>query len=381
MSFDFPNAPSEGTTFAPTGGPVYVYTGGVWRMQGSGQVVTAEARNRIVNGAMQISQENPKNVGLTVNGSYPADQWQVNFITTGAINFICYDAASGAVSAEDEAVSMIRINAGVADTSLTTSESLRLLTIIEASRIADFKWGSAQAKPAVLRLRARSGIPGTFAINLREFASTCNFIKHCTFTAANVWQTFVVPVPACTIGTWNTGTSGALVLQIWAANGATTYGIDNAWNAGAPLLAGPITNWLSAVGQNFEITNVGLYLDPNATGVPPPWQMPDEAQELAACQRYFCKADIDQTYHGLVASVTQWYEAVRFPVPMRAAPTLSGGTMTGAIYNQAGAVSNAATLSMSAQSVVAGRVNVSFTGTSITGMVPQAQAISATARM
>src|SRR4030095_13982641 len=31
MAFDFPNAPSDGSTFSPAGGPVYTYTGGVWK--------------------------------------------------------------------------------------------------------------------------------------------------------------------------------------------------------------------------------------------------------------------------------------------------------------------------------------------------------------
>ena len=75
MSFDFPNSPTNGQVFAPTGGPVYVYTGGVWKMQGSGQVVTAEARNRIVNPAMQITQEFARGTNLSASGAYLADQW------------------------------------------------------------------------------------------------------------------------------------------------------------------------------------------------------------------------------------------------------------------------------------------------------------------
>ena len=32
MSFNFPNSPSEGQTFTPSGGYQYVYSGGVWRI-------------------------------------------------------------------------------------------------------------------------------------------------------------------------------------------------------------------------------------------------------------------------------------------------------------------------------------------------------------
>ena len=46
---------------------------------------------------------------------------------------------------------------------------------------------------------------------------------------------------------------------------------------------------LRTTGNVFELFDVGLYLDPHNTGIAPPWQMPDEAEELRACQRYYCK--------------------------------------------------------------------------------------------
>ena len=37
--------------------------------------------------------------------------------------------------------------------------------------------------------------------------------------------------------------------------------------------------WRPSVNA-FELFDVGLYLDPEATGVAPKWEMPDEAEEL-----------------------------------------------------------------------------------------------------
>ena len=108
MSFNFPSSPTSGQTYEPVGGPVFVWDGIAWKAQTTGTPVTvyasdnppvnpalsqlwwesdsgnlfiwyadgdsaqwvqvsgmpktepptALARNRIVNGAMQISQEN-----------------------------------------------------------------------------------------------------------------------------------------------------------------------------------------------------------------------------------------------------------------------------------------------------------------------------------
>jgi hypothetical protein len=44
---------------------------------------------------------------------------------------------------------------------------------------------------------------------------------------------------------------------------------------------------MATAGNVFELWDVGFYLDPNNTGLPPPWVTPDYASELAACQRYW----------------------------------------------------------------------------------------------
>jgi hypothetical protein len=87
---------------------------------------------------------------------------------------------------------------------------------------------------------------------------------------------------------------------------------------------------LLTVGNTFELFDVGLYLDPNATGVPPPWQMPDEAEELAACQRYWVSLYV---YVPLPADSY----SVAMPSTMRAVPTVGGG---GAGFNVAVGTAN-----------------------------------------
>ena len=66
MSFNFPSSPTEGATYTGANGAQYVYKSGVWMQVSAAQIkATALPRNRIVNGAMQISQEN----GNTAVGS------------------------------------------------------------------------------------------------------------------------------------------------------------------------------------------------------------------------------------------------------------------------------------------------------------------------
>jgi hypothetical protein len=66
MAFDFPSSPTPGTVFTPAGGPTWQWDGTTWLLVPAAAVptLTAESRNRILNGAMQISQEN----GITAVG-------------------------------------------------------------------------------------------------------------------------------------------------------------------------------------------------------------------------------------------------------------------------------------------------------------------------
>jgi len=48
-----------------------------------------------------------------------------------------------------------------------------------------------------------------------------------------------------------------------------------------------MANGAAVVNSYFGLANVGLYRDPLATGIAPPWVMPDYAEESRACQRYY----------------------------------------------------------------------------------------------
>jgi hypothetical protein len=72
----------------------------------------------------------------------------------------------------------------------------------------------------------------------------------------------------------------------------------------------------------FELFDAGLYLDPLATGVAPPWEMPDYAQELEACKRYWGSYGmVLGGYYGVAAG--PYVSSTPFPVTMRIVPAIS----------------------------------------------------------
>ena len=76
MAFDFPTSPTIGQVSGN-----YAWDGEKW-VAGAAVITAATKKNYIINGAMQISQENGL-TAVTANAAYPVDQWMLGFINGG----------------------------------------------------------------------------------------------------------------------------------------------------------------------------------------------------------------------------------------------------------------------------------------------------------
>ena len=259
MPFDFPSSPTEGQIFNAPSGPSYVFNAPVWKQLVPPQIVaTAEARNRIVNPAMQISQENGDTLSST-NGFFPADQWQFTspIATTGT-------GREAPPNFSPNGGRRITTNIATGKPSLAATDLWYFTQRVEGVRLADFQWGTAAAKPAVLRFWANSTVAGTYSVNIRNSAVDRSFLASFTL-AASTWKEVIIPVPADTTGTWLKDTGVGMHLAIcWAVG--TTYQGAAGWQAGNFLGVTGMTNGAATL-SSFYLADVGLYLDPQNTGV------------------------------------------------------------------------------------------------------------------
>jgi len=283
--------------------------------------VTAQTRNRIVNGAMQHSQENGNTAGTT-QGYLAADQFNMWFTTSGTMTAQRIQSVTSNGSAD-----RLRITVTVADATLTTTDALLIQQPIEGLRIADFRWGTATAKQVVLRFGWKSPA-GTYSIRMGNAADNRNYIANFTISAGqantDTEQTFIVP--GDTTGTWLKDTGIGMNLTWTIASGPSFIGVAG-WNAAGLFATASNTNGMATAGNVFELYDVGLYLDPQNTGVAPRWEMPDYADELLTCMRYW----YIQQYHMRMSFPTAsgfLNDTLYFPVPMRIGPasTIVAGT-------------------------------------------------------
>ena len=296
--------------------------------------VTAQAYNRVVNGAMQHSQENGDATTAAVTNFvyWPADQWTTAWsLSPGTV---VSQRLSGVTPNNSSKVLYLGIS--TAKPSLGASDYFFTEHKLEGARVADFQWGTATARQVVLRFWVWAQVAGTYSIQLQNSAADRSYIAGFTVAAgeASTWKQVVLVIPGDTTGTWLKDNGLGIVLRFVWAQGSTSLGVAG-WQAGNKIGLTGQSNGAATAMTNIQIADVGLYLDPDATGVPPKWVPPDYASELAACRRYWAR---NFSAHGVWSSATTTFRTV-FPLkqPMRVAPTLTVSNAAGAIeeYNVA----------------------------------------------
>jgi hypothetical protein len=282
-------------------------------------IPTAQARNRIVNPAMQISQEHG-GAGGAFAVWYAADQWVGNHSMTGTVTYSRMSATT-----PDGLSYQIRALTGTIDTTIAATEYMGFYQPIEGIRIADFGWGTAQARQVVLRFTATCGVAGTFGGAIRNAAENRSYPFSYTIATGeiNTPVTVTVVIPGETTGSWPVNTDKAMEVCFTFMAGTDFTAAPNIWGSTAAKAPTGITNGMAVTLKPFQIANVGLYLDPNNTGLAPPWQMPDEAQELIACRRYWEEVAI--SWGGMTTNASIYWSGTVRLVPKRdASPPVTG---------------------------------------------------------
>jgi hypothetical protein len=298
-------------TDSPSGAQ-YRYTNGVWMQVSAAQIKLNTARNRIVNGAMMVSQENgdaASAVGST-GAYYPADQWAATWgLGTGT-------ASAARIRPSDTGSDGASITVGTALAAPAAGAYCQIGQKIEGTRVRDFQWGTASPKQAVLRFKAYSNYVGTYSVQIKNSAADRTFLAPFTLPA-NAWTGFTIVVPGDTTGTWLTDTGTGIDVGFGLVAGSTYGGGVAGWQAGNKVQMAGASNLAATAGAVFFLSDVGWYLDAQQTGAAPPWEAPDYASELAACQRYW---ETGQTLvHNTIVATGY------FKVTKRANPAMGGG--------------------------------------------------------
>lgn len=289
-------------------------------------------RNRIINGAMQLSREHDTaNVDVTENEDDTLDNWlavlgtpapggtlrvaQLQLATPGGSNY------------------RMRATAQVADATIAAGNYYTLAQRIEGYEIADAEFGTSAAKQILLRFGCRSSIAGTFGISISNDGLNRSYVTTFSIAAGEVGTDVVrtVTIPGTSGGTW-LKTTGIGFRVRWCLAAGSTFTGSAGWQTGDFYTTSSQTNFMGTGAATFDLFDVGLYVDHPALGVLPTYEIPSRIEELLKTQRYFwATADAgtqrDITVNGSSAAGV-WSQRVplTFPVRMRGAPTISIAT-------------------------------------------------------
>ena len=305
-------------------------------------------KNRIINGAMTISQRGSTNVTAAGGNIYvAADRFcMFNYFGSGQIN----TATSTSVVPSGYSNSLsLTVNTAV-PLSGTTGYLVNVAQTIEGFNIAD-----CYNQSITLSFWVRSSITGTYTVsfynasNAGATSATRWYNATYTINSANTWEqkTITVSLSAGTAsGTWlsdnGVGLNIAWGLGAESVRKGNTY--LNTWGTVGTTYDFQVssqTQWASTAGATFYITGVQLEKGSVATS----FDYRPYGTELALCQRYFWKvggtAAYEQIAMGLVDATTQVSCITSFPVAMRAAPSV--GYSSASAFNVNDAASQAST--------------------------------------
>ena len=239
-------------------------------------------KNYIVNPGMRISQENGSSSG-TASGYYPVDQWYLLHAQDGTLTA---QQVSSATPGGSE--NRVRMTVTSADTSIAAGQFAFFSQLIEGLRTADLQWGTANATDVVLRFGFK-GPAGTYAVAIENQNYNRSFVREFTISEgdANTDTLQTVTFPGDTSGTWNKDNTSSLQLIFTFATGSTYQTTADAWQSGNYFGTSSTSNGIGTTSDVFELFDVGLYADPDSTGLAPRFELPHYDTDLKECKRYF----------------------------------------------------------------------------------------------
>jgi len=312
-------------------------------------------RNRIINGGMVFNQRNA-GASVTANdGIYTLDRWYYNAWQNGK------GTIQRSTTAPAGFINSLLFTSSSAYT-VGAGETFDIQQRIEGLNVADLAWGSASAATVTLSFWVRSSLTGTFGGALQNSAQNRSYVFSYTINAANTWEQKSITIAGDTSGTWLTTNGIGILLTINLGAGANYQNAAGSWVASAKYTVTGQTSIVGTNGATFYITGVQL----EAGTVASPFERRDYGRELIMCQRYY---QVDTGGDFFTVSAASAYDGaapVRFPVTMRAAPTITlSGTKSGSTGTTSASAATVYGYSMNIQSTsgTGPRGYSAFTGT------------------
>ena len=295
-------------------------------------------RNLILNGEFLIDQRmGGSTTAITPSGGvdYTIDMWhESNY--GGEAARISFQQRSGDVPTPNYRQA-IRLDVTTAMGTPSGNNMFHFGQWIESQNIKFLGHGTSSAKPITLQFWIKSTKTGTACVCIQRHDASREYIAEYTINQSDTWEKKTITIPGDTSGTEAAGDNGrGFLVSFVLFAGSSRHGTVNtwrAWNGGYYGSSANQVNLLDSTSNFILFAGVQLEVGNTAT----PFEHKTFSDNLRECQRYYYQVG-GQTNDGnpnesygvimpmaMAASSTRVKGVLTHPVPMRAAPTISGG--------------------------------------------------------
>jgi hypothetical protein len=314
---------------------------------------------------MTIDQRNAGASVTAVDGVYTLDRWvasssiaskytiqqtpsatETGFATRVGAGFTNYLAATVGASAS--------VTVGSTDYFMISQK-------IEGFNVADFAWGTSNAKTVTLSFWVYSSLTGTFGGALQNSAQNRSYPFSYSIASANTWTQISVTITGDTSGTWLITNGNGMFVRFGLGIGTTYSGTAGAWSGSALYAPTGAVKVIETNSATFYITGVQLEKGSTATS----FDYRPYGTELALCQRYYSSIALTAAsgFSAFIDSTTAAIGYFAYPVTMRSTPVMSTSGTAGdyGIRRSGGALSTCSVVPVIDASSSANSARVNFT--------------------
>ena len=277
-------------------------------------------RNILINGDMSIAQRGTSVSGKVQGGYFTVDRFPFLTVTGSNAEFTLSqdtDAPTG-----QGFVKSHKVDCTTAHT-VTGSNQIAIRQFVEGQNLQYLKKGTANAESLTLSFWVKSNKTGTYIAELYDQDNSRQISKSYTIDSSNTWEKKTITYAGDTTGAFDNDNGGSLMLSFWLAAGTdfSSGTLSTTWTTAtsADRAVGQV-NLADNTANNFWITGVQLEAGTTASDFE---FLPVDVNEQR-CLRYYHTHDattaIYAPYTSNDAYNVYWNE---FPVPMRAAPTIT----------------------------------------------------------
>ena len=249
-------------------------------------LVSVGRKNKVINGAMQVSQRKTSESGISSSNTVRVlDRFMIRVNGTGT-----WTVSQSTESPPGFSNSM-RWQCTTADASPAAGDFMYMAHRFEGLNVQDLAKGTSSAKPVTVSFWVRSTVTGSYSFRLVDDENSRQIGQNYTVNQADTWEHKTMTFAGDTTGTLSNDASNRLSMLWWLAVGSnrTSGAIPTSWETytTADEAAGQTANIASSTSNNFYITGIQLEVGRNATE----FEHRSYGEELGLCSRYFQRTE------------------------------------------------------------------------------------------